>query len=51
MLPVSHIYWHWHSSLIPDLIAIMHVLRELVRVHECVISVSIFDDFTVKQLI
>jgi len=50
-LPVSHIYRHWRSRLSPDLIAVTvkQVLLELTSVREGVFSVSVFDDFIVKQ--
>jgi len=49
-LLVSHTYRHWRSRLSPDLIAVTHVLLELISVHEGVFSVSVFGDFIVKQL-
>jgi len=50
-LPVSHIYRHWRSRLSPDLISVTQVLLELISVREGVFSVSVFEDFIVKQLI
>ena len=49
MFSVSH-NRHWRSSLSSELIAVAHVLLELISVREGAFSASIFDDISVNPL-